>query len=561
MNIKGKLLIGFTISIVVTVLACLSIYNQLKIVETRFEQTLETSLPQTYATAELNRLAMEQATLVQSYIMGNDTQQAIQSHQDEVVRYITELEQTVSKDKAEAQSLLVSIRDKLVVMNAGFDEAIAMKNTQGQEVASKYYIDVAGMNVVSFMEDATGLSAQVAETFDEARNDASGKADQALIATIVSIVVAIAAGVATALSLTKRIANPLRKLEGYVQEISKGNLAVTPVQINSKDELGSLSHEMNEMRDNIRMLLQNLTDNANDLNQSSEQLLQSSNEVNESATMMLSGAKGGAESASAMAISANESAIAINETAVAVQKIAESTQEVHIFASQTEHTAIAGKSNVAKASTQMNAIYDSTKITTELIHTLSQQSREIESITQVITAIADQTNLLALNASIEAARAGEHGKGFAVVAAEVRKLAEESNQSASKIVTLTNAIQHGTKNVETAIQSSLTNVEQGVEIIDFAGRSFEEIVSAIGHIKEQIEDVSAATEEISATAEEVAASVTQISKASDLTYDSAKQAYEASEAQLETLQGVAGIANTLGDRAQQLQQVVAAYKL
>ena len=561
MNIKGKLLTGFTISIFVTVFACLSIYNQLKVVELRYEQTLETSLPQTYATAELSRLAMAQATLVQNYIMGKDTQQAIQAHRDEVSSYMTELERTVSKDNAEAQSLLVSIKDNLVVMNKGFDEAMAMKNTRGLEAASTFYIDVANLNVISFMDDATGLSAQVAQTFDEALNDVTGMENKALIVTIVSIIVAIAAGVVTALSLTRRIANPLHKLEGYVQQISKGNLTATPVEIHSKDELGSLSREMNEMRARIRMLLQNLTANARDLNHSSQQLLQSSGEVNASASGMLNGAKAGAESASIMAISASESAIAINETAVAVQKIAESTQDVHLFASQTEQTAVSGKSNVSKASVQMNAIYDSTKVTTELIHTLSQQSREIESITQVITGIADQTNLLALNASIEAARPGEHGKGFAVVAAEVRKLAEESNHSASKIVTLTNEIQHCTKNVETAIQSSLTNVEQGVQIIDYAGQSFEEIVVAIGNMKEQIEDISAATEEISATAEEVAASVTQISKESDMTYDSAKQAYEASEAQLETLQDIAGIANTLGDHAQQLQQVVATYKI
>ena len=561
MKIKERLLVGFTISIIVTVLACLSIYNQLKAVESRYETTLETGLPQTYATAELSRLAMAQATLVQNYIMGENTQQAIQARRNEVSDYITELQQTVNKDNAEAQSLLISLNDKFIAMNAGFDEAIALKNAQGMEPASKFYVDVAGMNVISFMDDATSLSAQIAQTFEKAREDAGVKSTQALYITIAAIMIAIAAGVVTALNLSRRIVRPLLKIEGYVQEISKGNLAATPVEFKTKDELGTLSRAMNEMCDNIRQLLHNLTDNAHQLSTSSQQLLVATKDVNESAMFMLEGAKGGAESASAMAVSAGESAIAIDETATAVQKIAESTQELHTFARQTEDSAKLGMTNIHNASDQMTAIYNSTKLTTELIQKLSQQSREIESITQVITGIADQTNLLALNASIEAARAGDHGKGFAVVAAEVRKLAEESNRSASKIVLLTNEIQRDTDNVEQAIQSSLNNVEQGVEIIDFAGNSFEEIVGAIGHMKEQIEEVSAVTEQISATAEEVAASVAQISKASDMTRDNAQQAYQSSAEQLKTLQEIDDVANTLGERAQQLQQVVVGYRI
>ncbi|MER2106377.1 MAG: methyl-accepting chemotaxis protein [Solibacillus sp.] len=561
MLIKNKLRMGFTISITVTVLACITIFIQLQKVDREYSQALDTRLPQTYATAELSRLAMAQATLVQNYILGKDTLEVVQKRRDEVNGLIAELDQALEKDNEAAQALLAGVKEKAKIMYASLDEAIQLKNTQGLEVAAAYYIDVAGVNVILFMDDATALTTEISTIFQQAQQEANATTQQSMVVTGIAIFVAILTGIIASVSLTKRIAIPLAGLERHVQEISKGNLRLEPLTIRSSDEIGRLTVAINDMKNTLTKLLSSLAMSADHLHQTSGQLTAVTGEVHVAAEVMLEGAKHGSENTQTMTTAAFESATAMDETATAVQKIAESSQEIHSFTGRTEELAKVGAQNIYTASHQMSSIYESTKLTTELIQKLSQQSKDIESITQVITSITDQTNLLALNAAIEAARAGEHGKGFAVVADEVRKLAEESNRSASQIVILTNEIQRDTKNVELAIEESLQNVEQGVGIIDEAGQSFGQIVNAIGQMRVQIEDVSAVTEQISATAEEVAASVLEIARSSQLTHDNAQQSYAATEQQMYSLENITSVAGDLNRRAQELQEIVGNYRV
>jgi methyl-accepting chemotaxis protein len=110
---------------------------------------------------------------------------------------------------------------------------------------------------------------------------------------------------------------------------------------------------------------------------------------------------------------------------------------------------------------------------------INESSRKISDIIAVIDSIAFQTNILALNAAVEAARAGEQGKGFAVVATEVRSLAGRSAGAAKEIKAL--------------IATSVERVEQGTRQVDQAGRTMQEIVSAIQKVSALIGEVSAAT--------------------------------------------------------------------
>jgi methyl-accepting chemotaxis protein len=151
------------------------------------------------------------------------------------------------------------------------------------------------------------------------------------------------------------------------------------------------------------------------------------------------------------------------------------------------------------------------------IEELARKSGQIGGILDTITGIADQTNLLALNAAIEAARAGEHGRGFAVVAEEVRRLAEQSGDSATSIAGLIQEIQQGIDAVVGLVQQAAHLADEGVESSERAQEAFVQIGDAIAGISQRVAGMADTSVEIASVAEQSSAAAQEMSSATQET--------------------------------------------
>jgi methyl-accepting chemotaxis protein/CHASE3 domain sensor protein len=225
----------------------------------------------------------------------------------------------------------------------------------------------------------------------------------------------------------------------------------------------------------------------------------SSAELQSTADQQAAGAKG-------QATAMNEISSTVTELLVTAQQIAESAQEVAAVADQTAGAEQAGRSTVLMAQESMAEIRGQVDAIIERMAELGDKSQRIESVLDIVSALAEQTTILAINSTIESVGAGESGRRFAVVADEIRKLADRVAMSTKEIRELIDGVRR-------AVDSSVKATDLGSRAVDTGSAQVGDVAAVFEQIADQVRSTMLATREIEMSTRQQSIAVEQVTLA------------------------------------------------
>ncbi|ADU30603.1 HAMP domain-containing methyl-accepting chemotaxis protein [Evansella cellulosilytica] len=555
-NLKFKLLASFLfICFIFSIGSGISYFNMQKSTQS-YDYLINQVIEIRNITSEIESSVNQQSSHFRGYLLTEeesemDQMTMINNHVSELVEEAMELS-TLEETKQQLNALDTLNKSYL-------NTALQVRSM------SSGRIDYANRNILPMENNLRGYAADLTVFLNEIVEERRVESEQetAMAMTLVltisaaALIFAVIGGIFIATIITK----PIIKIANMSKKLAAGDLTVEPLKIKSRDEIYDLNESFIEMSNNLRNMLSKIAMNTEQVAASSQQLTSSAEETSKATSTITESMQSVASGADTQMKSTDSAKQVVADMTESIQNISSSVEVVTNIANEAGEKSNNGVGVVEKAIKQMQAIDAKTSEISHVIKNLGDKSKQIDSIITLITDVAEQTNLLALNAAIEAARAGEHGRGFAVVADEVRKLAEQSNKSASEISSLIHVIQEDIDKSVSMMGQGRTSVEDGLTLVNNAGTEFKTISKSINGITDHIYHVLQAVKESTSDAETMRV---YIEEASDIATDSASYAQNvaaSAEEQMASMQEISASAETLSSMAEELQDEVSKFKI
>jgi methyl-accepting chemotaxis protein len=348
--------------------------------------------------------------------------------------------------------------------------------------------------------------------------------------------------------LIRSIISPLNRMIRMLKDIAQGEGDLTArLKDTSGTETQELAEWFNKFVEQVHGIIREVAGNSAQVNQASAGLLNLATNLRSASGDMTTKSTTVAAATEEMSSNMNSVASAMEEFSINISTVATASEEMTATISEISQNAGKGKEITGQA---VGKAMEASRRVDEL----GRAAREIDKVTETITAISSQTNLLALNATIEAARAGEAGRGFAVVANEIKELAMQTARA-------TEEIRGKIQGIQSATGVTVSEIQQVTQVIN-------EVDIIVGTIAAAVEEQSVTTRDIADNVGQASQGVQEVnenvSQAESVTRDIAKEVASvsaASEDIAHSAEAVQTSSENLSGLARDLNSMVGKFKI
>ena len=342
--------------------------------------------------------------------------------------------------------------------------------------------------------------------------------------------------IVTAMRMAASISKNIKNSVAVVGKLADGDLNVWVDEklLKRKDEIGDLSRGTMTLRDAMKSVIRDISENAKQLLSTSQILGTAADNTNGTMSQVQQAVSLVVDNSSEQAKNSRNTS---DHMKIMGENITETTAEVQNL----DQNATFMHSSSENASATLEKLCGINEQVEQMLAQVQQQTdrtndsvQKIQQATTIISSIAEETNLLSLNASIEAARAGESGRGFAVVAGQIKKLAEQSDQSSQEIEQIASTLIRDSSLAVESMQIITSQSESMAETQNIV----KEVLGEINSSMQSIKQIKASTRRLEDSRNEVVQAVGELSGIAEENVESTKKTYDGTQEVVGTFQQV-----------------------
>lgn len=510
-NISKKMLLNFVVTFILSLIAMsISYYSNLS-TKAQFNQLLDSNIIKSGLAKDIRFYDITLTDCVRGLIINPGDKNEI----DKYNQYAEKIDTAINKAKAmSTSSEEMSVFENLDTYNqklVDLETKMMDTSTEKSEVLAIFNGDYNNLRKI-FSDNLNKFDEIESNSINQNTLDINHEINSKLIFVLLFFILYAIVGLIINLITSRTVIKPIKKLqENLILLCNNGGDLSKKMEVNSHDEMNDLANSFNLFLENIREIIvgiqketMDIENNTNIININLDKLNTSTEEVSSTTEKLSASMDKASELSNEMNVSAKEVGEALTSISKKAQDGAEAVNEIKTRANNLKVTATTSSNKATEIYSDthdklMDAIEESKSVST------------INELSDAILAITEQTNLLALNAAIEASRAGDAGKGFAVVADEIRKLADESKQTASEIQNIAKAVTTSVQNLSYNSEDILKFID-GQVINDYRTfvRTGEQYSEDAENINNLILDLSSTLEEILAAMDNIVSAINQV---------------------------------------------------